>query len=91
MKTLIVSGVRPTKQGTKGQGHLLSCSGQLKRNIGETEKPKQRLHFEREETYIKVLQSKNVTNSLSHFMLHHPILWYGTSERGAVVKFVKYR
>ena len=26
VKTLIVSGVR----GTKGQGHLLSCSGQLK-------------------------------------------------------------
>ena len=27
LKTLIVSGNR----GTKGQGHLLSCSGQLKR------------------------------------------------------------
>ena len=30
VKTLIVSGVRPTKQASKGQGHLLSCSGQLK-------------------------------------------------------------
>ena len=28
----IVSGVRQTDRGTKGQSHLLSCSGQLKRN-----------------------------------------------------------
>ena len=32
VKTLIVSLVRQTNQGTKGQGHLLSCSGQLKTN-----------------------------------------------------------
>ena len=32
VKTLIVSGNRPSKQPTKGQGHLLSCSGQLKRD-----------------------------------------------------------
>ena len=31
VKGLIVSWVRATNQGTKGQGHLLSCSGQLKR------------------------------------------------------------
>ena len=30
VKTLIVSGNRPNKQPTKGQGHLLSCCGQLK-------------------------------------------------------------
>ena len=30
VKTLIVSGVRQTEQASKGQGHLLSCSGQLK-------------------------------------------------------------
>ena len=30
VKTLIVSGVRRTNQPSKGQGHLLSCSGQLK-------------------------------------------------------------
>ena len=28
-KTLIVSGAGQTKQASKGQGHLLSCSGQL--------------------------------------------------------------
>ena len=32
VKTLIVSGNRPSKQPTKGQGHLLNCCGQLKRN-----------------------------------------------------------
>ena len=32
VKTLIVSGNRPSKQPTKGQGHLLSCCGQLKSN-----------------------------------------------------------
>ena len=31
VKTLIVSGVRPTKQARDRQGHLLSCSGQLKK------------------------------------------------------------
>ena len=35
VKALIVSGVRPTNQPTKGQGHLLSCSGQLKRNTAQ--------------------------------------------------------
>ena len=30
VKTLIVSWVRQTDRATKGQGHLLSCSGQLK-------------------------------------------------------------
>ena len=30
VKTLIVSGVRRTNQPSKGQGHLLTCSGQLK-------------------------------------------------------------
>ena len=30
MKTLIVSGAGPRDQPSKGQGHLLSCSGQLK-------------------------------------------------------------
>ena len=30
VKTLIVSGDQPREQGGKGQGHLLSCSGQLK-------------------------------------------------------------
>ena len=30
VKALIVSLVRQTEQATKGQGHLLSCSGQLK-------------------------------------------------------------
>ena len=33
VKTLIVSGVRRTNQPSKGQGHLLSCSGQLKTNL----------------------------------------------------------
>ena len=33
VKTLIVSGNRQRDQGTKGQGHLLSCSGQLKTEI----------------------------------------------------------
>ena len=32
VKTLIVSGVRQTKGPSKGQGHLLSCCGQLKSN-----------------------------------------------------------
>ena len=39
VKGLIVSLVRPTDQGTKGQGHQLSCSGQLK-NIKITYKEK---------------------------------------------------
>ena len=30
LKTLIVSGNGPSKQASKGQGHLLSCCGQLK-------------------------------------------------------------
>ena len=30
VKTLIVSGNRQSKLPSKGQGHLLSCSGQLK-------------------------------------------------------------
>ena len=33
VKALIVSLVRQTEQATKGQGHLLSCSGQLKMKI----------------------------------------------------------
>ena len=34
VNTLIVSLVRQTNQGTKGQGHLLSWSGQLKKGKG---------------------------------------------------------
>ena len=30
VKTLIVSGVRQSYRPSKGQGHLLGCSGQLK-------------------------------------------------------------
>ena len=33
VKTLIVSGAGPTDRPTKGQGHLLSCCGQLKTRI----------------------------------------------------------
>ena len=36
VKTLIVSGARPTNQASKGQGHLLSCSGQLKKHNQKT-------------------------------------------------------
>ena len=35
MKTLIVSGNRPTNQPRDRQGHLLSCCGQLKMDICE--------------------------------------------------------
>ena len=31
MNSLIVSGAQARDQGTKGQGHLLSCCGQLKK------------------------------------------------------------
>ena len=61
------------------------------REIYERKKNQIKGSILKEKKFIRVLQSKNVTNSLSHFMLHHPILWYGTSERGAVVKFVKDR
>ena len=55
---------------------------------------KNRLNLEREKKdncsyFTGIVKCENVC--LSHFMLHHSILWYGTSERGAVVKFVKYR
>ena len=61
------------------------------REIYERKKNQIKGSILKEKKLIRVLQSKNVTSSLSHFMLHHPILWYGTSERGAVVKFVKDR
>ena len=65
-----------------------------KDDIQEKKKNNQRnrLNFEQKDNcsyFIGSVKCENVC--LSHFMLHHPILWYGTSERGAVVKFVKYR
>ena len=54
--------------------------------------PKKGFNLEQKDNYsyfTGIAKCENVC--LSHFMLDHPILWYGTSERGAVVKFVKYR